>query len=56
MVNPDSAYLCDASRDEIEEEANGKDQLNCPSVYLRLPSGPLTALNHRTTNQPTARR
>ena len=21
MVNPDSAHLCDASRDEIEEEA-----------------------------------
>ena len=43
-INPDSAHLCDASRDEIEEEASGKDQLNClcicVSVYLRLPPGP----------------
>ena len=37
MVNPDSAYLCDASRDEIEEEANGKDQLNCLCTVSRPP-------------------
>ena len=27
------------SRDEIEEEANGNNQLNCPSVYLLCPPG-----------------
>ena len=38
-LNPDSAHLCVASRDEIEEEASGKDQLNCLSFCLRCPPG-----------------
>ena len=54
MVNPNSAHLCDLRRDEIEEEADGKDQLNCPCV-CGYPAAD-AALNHQTTNQPTALR
>ena len=58
-TNPDSAHLCVASRDEIEEEASGKDQLNCPCIYGVHPAAEAALndnLNHQSTNQPTARR